>query len=70
MLKKKSNSICYHAVREAAAMKEIMTAWEPTLTNPADIATKVLPEGRHRDDIVRSILHDIREYGAGAACAG
>jgi hypothetical protein len=41
MLQKKSNSICYHAVCEAAAMKEILTTHESTLTNLADLFTKV-----------------------------
>ena len=42
-LKKKSNSICYHAVRESVAMGESITAHIPTECNPADLATKVMP---------------------------
>jgi hypothetical protein len=57
-LRKKSNSICYHAVQESAAMGEVMMAWEPSLTNPANIATKVLPGGRRRQEIVGLILYD------------
>ena len=36
-LKKKSNSICYHAVREAVAMGECLTAHVPTTKNLADL---------------------------------
>ena len=42
LLKKKSNIICYHFVREAVAMKEILTTYVPTLKNWADLLTKVL----------------------------
>jgi hypothetical protein len=59
-LRKKSNSICYHAVRESAvAMDEMITAHEPSITNPADIATKVLPGGHRRDSLVNSIIYNI-----------
>ena len=34
-LNKKSNSICYHAIRESVAMGESITAHVPTLFNPA-----------------------------------
>ena len=44
-LKKKSNSICYHACRESEAMGEMITAYIPTALNPADLATKVVPGG-------------------------
>ena len=37
VLKKKSNSICYHFVREAVAMKECLTTHIPTLRNFADM---------------------------------
>jgi hypothetical protein len=58
-LRKKNNSICYHAVREAAAMGEIWTTHESGITNPADLFTKVLPGGQRRDEIIRVILYDI-----------
>eukprot|EP00804_Cyclotella_cryptica_P003432 CCRYP_002084-RA/>CCRYP_002084-RA protein AED:0.57 eAED:0.25 QI:0/-1/0/1/-1/0/1/0/114 len=41
-LKMKSNSICYHAVREAVAMGEALVAHIPTKKNLADLFTKVL----------------------------
>ena len=40
-LKKKSNSICFHAVRKAIAMGEALTAHIRSEGNPADLATKV-----------------------------
>jgi hypothetical protein len=57
--KKKSNSIAYHCVREVAAMGEILPAYVNTKLNTSDILTKVLPSGKLRDTIVRSILWDI-----------
>jgi hypothetical protein len=41
VLKKKSNSIAYHFVRENAAAGVINVAYEPTATNLADICTKM-----------------------------
>lgn len=58
-LKKKSNAICYHAIREAVAMGECLTAHVPTDQNPADLCTKVLPGGRKRDYLTSLVLHDI-----------
>jgi hypothetical protein len=44
-LKKKSNSIAYHCVREAVAMGEILPEYVNTKLNVSDILTKVLPNG-------------------------
>ena len=41
-LSKKHNQICFHAVREAAAMGEILVAKEKTETNLADYFTKMV----------------------------
>ena len=41
-LKKKSNSICYHAVREAVASGECLTTHCKTRDNYSDMMTKVL----------------------------
>jgi hypothetical protein len=60
MLKKKSNSIAYHSVREAVAMGEILIAYISTDNNIADIITKVLPGGERRDKLVLSLLWDIQ----------
>jgi len=58
-LKKKSNSVCYHAVRESVAMGESLTGHVPTHDNPADICTKLIPGGMKRDHLVGLILYDI-----------
>ena len=60
-LKKKSNSICFHFVREAVAMKECLTTHVPTIRNFADLLTKVL-SGKKRRDLVAGVLYDIYDY--------
>jgi hypothetical protein len=59
MLKKKSNSIAYHAVREAVAMGELLIAYIKTDENIADVMTKALPNGEKRDGLIQSMLWDI-----------
>ena len=61
-LKKKSNSVCYHAEREAVAMGECMTAHISTHNNPANICMKIIPGGQKRDHLVSLILYDIVDY--------
>ena len=61
-LRKKSNSIAYHVVREAVAMGEVLTAYVESTKNRADILTKVLPYASHREDIIREILWDIYTF--------
>ena len=58
-LKKKCNSIAYHAVWESKAAGEVIIAHEPELTNVADLLTKPLPGGQHRSELVDSVLYDI-----------
>jgi hypothetical protein len=58
-LKKKSNSICYRAVRESAAMGESKIVHVPSVYNPADICTKVVPGGQKRNHLIRLLLHDL-----------
>jgi hypothetical protein len=60
-LKKKSNSICYHAVRESVAMGESRTAHVGSDDNMADIATKILGGGRKRNHLVAMLLHDVAD---------
>ena len=55
-LKKKSNAICYHAIRESVAMGESLTSHIPTEANPADL---ILPGGAKREHLVSMILYDI-----------
>ena len=59
MLKKKSNSVCYHYTRESVAMGECTTGHIPTKENPADLCTKVIPGGAQRDHLVTQLLYDI-----------
>jgi hypothetical protein len=61
-LKKKSNSICYHAVREMVAMGEIVTGHISTHNNPADICTKVVPGGTKRNHLIGLILYDLADH--------
>ena len=61
-LKKKSNSICYHAIRESVAMEECKTAHIRSEENPADLATKIIPGGMKRDHLVSKIIYDIADY--------
>ena len=58
-LKKKSNSICYHACRESVAMNEMVTTHIPTALNPADLATKVIPGGMKQNSLLDMVLYDM-----------
>jgi len=58
-LKKKSNSICYHAIRESVASGESLTGHIASTENPADIATKIIPSGQLREKLVGKLLRDI-----------
>ena len=55
-LKKKSNSVAYHFVRERAAAEIIDVEHECTDTNLADILTKILI-GEKRDTMTKMILY-------------
>jgi hypothetical protein len=59
VLKKKSNSICYHAVRESAAMGESIIGHVHSVDNPADICTTVVPGGQNRNHLIRLLLHEL-----------
>ena len=58
-LNKKSNSVCYHAVREAVAMGECLVAHISTNENLGDLATKLIPGGIKRSRLVDMVLYDI-----------
>ena len=58
-LKKKSQSIAYHFVREGAAQDERRTTYVNTHENEADLLTKQLPLGKKRKSFVRKLLHHI-----------
>jgi hypothetical protein len=57
-LKKKSNSICYHLIRESVAMGESLTSHISTHDNYSDILTKVT-YGQKRRNLVGGVLYDI-----------
>ena len=58
-LKKKSNSIAYHFVREGSARDEWRTSYVNTHDNPADLMTKPLPAGEKRSKLVRMIMYHL-----------
>ena len=64
-LKKKSNSVCYHAVREAVVMGKALVAHIGTAYNLADLFTKVL-YGQARRFLVGRLLYDVFLYMAKA----
>ena len=57
-LKKKNNSICYHAIRESVAMGEYLTGHIRMEDNLADLLTKVT-YGAKCKRLVQRILRDI-----------
>ena len=60
-LKKKSNSIAYHFVREGCAMKKWICGYVRTHLNPSDILTKPKSAGVDRDRKVGMMLHDLND---------
>ena len=62
VLKKKSNSIAFHAVRESVAMGEILICYIKSDYNIADLMTKVLPHGERRNALIERMLWDIGGY--------
>ena len=62
-LKKKSQSIAYHFVREGIVRDEWRTTYVNTHDITADLLTKPLPAGEKRHMFVRMILHHI--FGTG-----
>jgi hypothetical protein len=56
---KKSNAICYHPVRDSAAMGESIIGHIPSVNNPPEICTKAVPGGQKRDHLIGLLLHDI-----------
>ena len=67
-LKKKSNSIFYHAVREPVASGECLTTHCKTGNNYSDMMTKVLYGQSERDNVAR-ILYDIWDHEDGPETA-
>ena len=61
ILKKKSQNICYHFVRERVARDEWRTVYVNTHNNLADLLTKSLLSGKKRKSFVNKFLHWIFE---------
>jgi hypothetical protein len=57
VLKKKSNSLCYHIVRDYAAMVESISGHVPSVYNTADICNKFVAGGQKRNHLMRLLLH-------------
>ncbi len=57
-LKKKHNSICYHAIHESVAMGETLLTHIRTRENLADFLTKTT-SGTKRRKLVSGVVHDI-----------
>jgi hypothetical protein len=57
-LKKKCNTICYHAIRESVAMGETLLMHIRTGENLADFLTKTT-SGANRRKLVRGVVHEI-----------
>ena len=58
-LKKKSQSIAYHFVREGVPRDEWRTSYVNTHGNEADLLRKQLPHGEKRKGFVSNLLHHI-----------
>ena len=63
VLKKKSNSIAYHYVREGSATDEWRITYIPTGDNVADLLTKPLGGGEKRQKFIEMILHHVFVQG-------
>ena len=62
-LKKKSQSIAYHFVREGSARDEWRTSYVNTNENESDLLTKLLPDGEKRKRFVKRLLQHIYNIG-------
>ena len=59
--KKKSNSVCYHTIREAVVMGECLTGHVSLHNSPADLCTKVIGGEQKQDHLVLMVLYDLRD---------
>ena len=62
VLKKKSNSIAYHFVREGTAKDEWRQAYVNTDENCSDMLSKSLPGGRKRRKFTSMIIHHVYDH--------
>ena len=61
VLKKKSNSVCFHVVRESVAMGESLVRHVSSENNLADFLTKLLT-GARRVRLISRVLYDIYDH--------
>ena len=59
-LKKKSNSVAFHHVREGSALDEWRTTYINTHDNIADLMTKNLASGEKRTKFCKMLLHFLK----------
>ena len=59
VLKKKSNSIAYHLVREGSAASEWRVAYVNINDNIADLLTKPIYNGVKHRRLIETILHNV-----------
>ena len=59
VLRKESNSICYHAVRESVTMGKIIMVHVRSEENLADLCTKIIPGGGTWCYLVSNVLYNI-----------
>src|SRR5210317_2666252 len=64
-LRKKSQSIAYHFVREGVARDEWRTAYVNTHDNTADLLTKPLPDGEKRRKFVNRLVYHVYQQIVG-----
>ena len=62
-LKKKSNSVAYHHVREGSALDEWRVTYINTHENIADLLKKNLPSGEKRMKFCQALLHYLAPIG-------
>lgn len=58
-LKKKLNSLCYHMVRESAAMGGLLTGHITSTENYKDLGMKVIVSVQKRNHLISMLLYDI-----------
>ena len=63
-LKKKSNSIFYHAIRESVSMDGSRVTHIPTTQNCADLATTIIPGGMKSNalNVVNARVDTVSDY--------
>ena len=64
-LKKESQSIVYHLVREGSTRDEWKTSYINTHENEADLLIKFLPNGEKRKGFLRRFLHHMFHLSVG-----